>query len=288
MAWNPLRAPHPGSTKELTCSRHTPMSFGPGSVAEAAAQVKQCVLAEKTINAAIVDLGLGPRQPSGLGVIDLLDKVGVPAAVWTDWSEGARRLMFVYAAFSWYNPVGLLPKARFTAGTNADRVARDFARDITRIHRREALDPDISDYFRPRQDAAWPFGKVLSSRADLLKWKAFVTYSQTAAVAAQLRLSKKSIDNWLVEKYTPVWELLGHASEHMEIDDADIAEPLDLLKPEDQPEKRDGKKRPNQIARPRFTSSHAPSRGSSTTPWSALVIRSARPGTAKRHSARDR
>ena len=217
-----------------------------GSVAEAAAQVKQCALAEKTINAAIVDLGLGPRQPSGLGVIDLLDKAGVPAAVWTDWGEGARRLMFVYAAFSWYNPIALLPKARFTAGTNADRVAQDFARDITRIHRREALDPDISDYFRPKEGAVWPFGKVLSSRADLLKWRAFVTYSQTAAVAAQLRLSKKSIDNWLVEKYTPVWELLGHASTHMEIDDADIAEPLDLLKPEDQEGKRDGKKRPNQ------------------------------------------
>src|SRR6266566_4963927 len=81
-----------------------------GSVAEAAAAVKHCVTSGITINAAIVDLGLGPRQPSGLGVIDLLEQLRVPVAVWTDWSEGARRLMFVYAAFSWYKPVALLPK----------------------------------------------------------------------------------------------------------------------------------------------------------------------------------
>src|SRR5207302_4935615 len=60
------------------------------SVAEAAAVVKHCSSSGRAINAAIVDLGLGPRQPSGLGVIDLLDKAGVPVAVWTDWREGAR------------------------------------------------------------------------------------------------------------------------------------------------------------------------------------------------------
>jgi hypothetical protein len=209
-----------------------------GSVAEAAAAVKHCVTSGITINAAIVDLGLGPRQPSGLGVIDLLDQVRVPVAVWTDWSEGARRLMFVYAAFSWYKPVALLPKARFTAGTNGDRAARDFAGNVARIYRREALSPDLAAYFRPRQDREWPFEQVLSSRADLQKWQAFVTYSQTAAVAAHLKLRPRSIDNWLVEKYEPVWRLLDHASRLMEIDDADIAEPRDRLRPRDGGEKQ--------------------------------------------------
>jgi hypothetical protein len=219
-----------------------------GSVAEAAAAVKHCVTSGITIHAAIVDLGLGPRQPSGLGVIDILEQVRVPVAVWTDWSEGARRLMFVYAAFSWYKPVALLPKARFTAGIDEDRVARDFARDIARIYRREAISPDLAAHFRPRQGCEWPFEQVLSSRADLQKWQAFVTYSQTAAVAAHLKLRPRSIDNWLVEKYGPVWRLLDHASTWMEIDDADIAEPRDHLRPQDG-EKKDGEKKQSNLDR---------------------------------------
>jgi len=79
------------------------------SVAEAAAAINDCAQSGTTIHAAVVDLGLGPRQPSGLGVIDLLENAGVPVAIWTDWAEGAKRLMFVYAAFSWYSPVALLP-----------------------------------------------------------------------------------------------------------------------------------------------------------------------------------
>jgi hypothetical protein len=209
-----------------------------GSVAEAAAAVKHCITSGITIHAAIVDLGLGPRQPSGLGVIDLLEQLRVPVAVWTDWSEGARRLMFVYAAFSWYKPVALLPKARFTVGTDGERIARDFSRDIARISRREALVPDLAAYFRPRQGREWPFDQVLSSRADLQKWQAFVMYSQTAAVAAHLKLKQKSIDNWLVEKYEPVWRLLDHASTLMEIEDADIAEPRARLRPRDSEEKQ--------------------------------------------------
>src|SRR5690348_1331149 len=120
-----------------------------GSAAEAAAAIKHCVRSGTVIKAAIVDLGLGPRQPSGLGVIQLLAQAGVPVAVWTDWGEG-RRLMFVYAAFTWYQPVALMPKARVTKGAGVDRAARDFARDIVRIHRREALIPDLAAYFRPK------------------------------------------------------------------------------------------------------------------------------------------
>lgn len=203
-----------------------------GSVSEAAAVLKDCLRSDRAIDAAIVDLGLGPRQPSGLGAIDLLEKARVPIAVWTDWREGARRLMFVYAAFSWYKPAALLPKARFTSGTDTDRAGHDFARDIMRVHRGEAVHPDLAAYFRPRQGREWPFTNVLSSEKDLRKWQAFVMFSQTKEVAAHLGLQQKSIDNWLVEKYEPVWRLLDHASTHMEVDDADIADPRDRLAPQ--------------------------------------------------------
>jgi hypothetical protein len=196
-----------------------------GSVAEAATAVKHCLESGTTIDAAVVDLGLGPRQPSGLGVIDLLENAGVPAAIWVDWGEGCRRLMFVYAAFSWYKPVALLPKAKFHSTADADRAARDFVRDIVRIHHRQAPTPDLAAYFRPRHGRDWPFAQVLSSEADLSKWQAFLAYSQIAAVATHLHLSPKTIDNWLTEKYGPVWKLLQHASRYMDVSDAKIADP---------------------------------------------------------------
>jgi hypothetical protein len=196
-----------------------------GSVAEAATAVRHCEESGTAIDAAVVDLGLGPRQPSGLGVIDLLEKADVPAAIWVDWGEGCRRLMFVYAAFTWYKPVALLPKAKFHSTEDADRAARDFVRDIVRIHQRQSPAPDLAAYFRPRQGRDWPFAQVLSSEADLSKWRAFLAYSQTAAVASDLRLTPKTIDKWLTEKYEPVWRLIQHASRYMDVTDAKIADP---------------------------------------------------------------
>src|SRR5215469_8381334 len=84
-----------------------PQVIPAGSVAEANAAVEHCARSGTPINVAIVDLGLGPGKPSGLGAIDLLQKAGIPVAVYTEYSEGIRRLMFVYAAFSWYKPVAL-------------------------------------------------------------------------------------------------------------------------------------------------------------------------------------
>jgi CheY-like chemotaxis protein len=202
-----------------------PMVIAAGSVTEAAAAVKDCARSGTPINVAIVDLGLGPGQPSGLGAIDLLEKAGIPVAVYTEYGEGTRRLMFVYAAFSWYKPVALLPKSHFTANMGVDRAARTFASDITRISDRQAPGPNLAAYFRPSPSREWPFDRVLSSRSDLLKWRAFVTYSQTAGVAASLGLHPKVIEKWLAAKYDAVWELLQHASKHMDTTYAGIAEP---------------------------------------------------------------
>jgi len=204
-----------------------PQVIPAGSVAEAAAVVRRCKASKTPINAAVVDLGLGPRQPSGLGAIRLLQETGVPVAVWTDWSERGGRLMFVYAAFTWYAPIALMPKARSTGGVGMERAARSFAGDISRVCRHEALAPDISAYFRPREGREWPFHHVLSSPADLRNWRALLTYSQTSAVAAHLGLSPRVIDRWLAEKYEAVRSLIEHASVYMEIDDVDIAQPPD-------------------------------------------------------------
>lgn len=209
-----------------------------GSFTEAAAAINDCAQSGTAIDAAIVDLGLGARQPSGLGVIDLLDKAGVPVAVWTDWAEGAKRLMFVYAAFTWYSPVALLPKAKFRATADGERVARDFARNIARIHQRQAPASELATYFRPRRSRDWPFTEVLSSQADLRKWRAFLVHNQTAAVATHLGLRPRRIDNWLVEKYEPVWRLLQHAAKYMDITGVEIPEPPDRLAPRPAGEKK--------------------------------------------------
>jgi transcriptional regulator with XRE-family HTH domain/CheY-like chemotaxis protein len=196
-----------------------------GSVAEASEALKQCDRDGTPIQVAIVDLGLGPGQPSGLGVIDLLEKAKIPVAVHTDFREGAQRLMFAYAAFFWYRPVALLLKQNFSPGMSRDRTARDFARDIVSIHRRQAPHPDIASHFRPPLGRDWPFNQVLSSRSDLQKWRALVAYSSTAALVAYLGLSRSTIENWLSSKYVPVWQLLQHASRYINIDNAGIIEP---------------------------------------------------------------
>jgi hypothetical protein len=197
-----------------------------GSFAEAAAAMERCQRSGAPVNVAIVDLGLGPREPSGLGILDLLGKADIPAAVYTDYTEGARRLMFVYAAFSWYKPVALLPKSHFSVSMGLERAARIFARDVMSIYDHQAITPDLAAYFRPLPSREWPFERVLHSCDDLLRWKAFVTYSQTSAVAASLGLRQpKPIERWLAAKYDAVWELLQHASKHIDITDAGIDEP---------------------------------------------------------------
>jgi hypothetical protein len=152
--------------------------------------------------------------------------------------------MFVYAAFTWYTPIALMPKSRSTPGADRDAAVRDFARNIARIHRSERLTPDLSAYFRPRQGREWPFNQVLSTATDLRNWRALLTYSQTAAVAEHLGLKAKAIDKWLTEKYDAVWKLIEHASAQMEIDDVDIAQPPDGLRPDgkDERDKKDEKK----------------------------------------------
>jgi len=196
-----------------------------GSVAEAAAAVERCERSGGPISAAIVDLGLGPGVPSGLGVVDLLERAGIPAAVHTEYNEGTSRLMFVYAAFSWYKPVALLPKSRFTVSMGLEHAARAFAGDVVSIYDRQAISPDLASYFRPRPGREWPFERVLSSREDLRRWRAFVTYSQTAGVASSLGQRPKAIEKWLATKYEAVWELLRHASKHMDITYRGIADP---------------------------------------------------------------
>ncbi len=195
-----------------------------GSVAEAAAAVAHCERSGTPINVAIVDLGLGPGKPSGLGVIELLEKAGIPVAVYTDYSEGARRLMFVYAAFAWYKPVTLLPKSHYSATDSGD-TALAFASDVARTYARQPVNPELTSHFRPTSGCEWPFKRVLSSRDDLDKWRAFVTFSQTTAVAASLKRSPKTIENWLTAKYEAVWDLLQHASKYMDMTYAGIAEP---------------------------------------------------------------
>src|SRR6185437_924393 len=191
-----------------------------GSVAEATAAVARCERAGAPINVAIVDLGLGPGKPSGLGVIELLERAAVPAAVYTDYGEGARRLMFVYAAFAWYRPAALLPKSHFSVSAASEDTGRAFASAVARICARQPVNPELTAHFRPAIGRKWQFERVLSSRDDLLKWRAFVTYSQTTAVAASLGLSRRTIENWLADKYDAVWELLQHASKYMDVADA--------------------------------------------------------------------
>ena len=107
-----------------------------------------------------------------------------------------------------------------------------------RIYQRQAPASDLATYFRPRRGRDWPFSQVLSSQADLRKWRAFLVHNQTAAVATHLGVRPRRIDNWLVEKYEPVWRLLQHASKYMDITGVEIPEPPDRLAPHPADEKK--------------------------------------------------
>jgi DNA-binding XRE family transcriptional regulator len=94
-----------------------------------------------------------------------------------------------------------------------------------------------------------PFEKVLSSPADFLKWRAFVTYSQSAGVAASLGLHRKTIEKWLVDKYGPVWELLQDASKQIDITYSEIADPYPDEQPGDKKIQQDRQGAIHQFAR---------------------------------------
>jgi hypothetical protein len=161
---------------------------------------------------AIVDLGLGAGARSGLGAVSALEACGVPLAIHTDYQEATRRLMFIYAAFTWYRPIALMPKTETSPGRDLRTVQRDFARNVAAVAQRIAPSPDQAAPFRPRIGRDDPFSRVLNTPEDLRNWQMFVNYSSTAAVARAANVSAKTIEKFVAAKYEPVADLLTAAT----------------------------------------------------------------------------
>ncbi|HEY3718386.1 MAG TPA: hypothetical protein VGL39_28005 [Jatrophihabitantaceae bacterium] len=187
---------------------------GPAQVRAASSvrEVVELIDAGERFDVAIIDLGLGARQPSGLGAIHVLgQRTDTRIAVHTDYHEQTRRLLFLYAAFTWYDPVALLPKTGDAPGRDRAAVATDLAAKIAMINRGQSPHPDLAIPFRARLGKERAFERILKTHEDLDKWIAFVEYSNITDVARALHLGRKTVENWVRSKYDATQALLNDA-----------------------------------------------------------------------------
>ena len=201
---------------------------GPAEVvyAEDVDQVRRYLDDGAEFAVAIIDLGLGPTKESGLGAISLMETAGVPTAVHSEYQEATRRLMFLYAAFTWFSPLALIPKVGFTPGDHD--LPRKFVSQLVQIRDGKTPLPDLAKALRSNPHVVnRAFDRIITSSEDLDKWRMFVQYSRTKDVAASLNLSNKRIENWTREKYSITWELLRDAKNFMDTSLADILDPFD-------------------------------------------------------------
>jgi hypothetical protein len=187
--------------------------------------VEMIIKSGEEIDVAIIDLGLGNAQRSGLGAVAPLQERGVSVAIHTDHQEQTRRLLFLYAAFYWFRPVALLAKTGLIPGQSREQMVKRFARDINDIYHGRIPANDLAAPFRPRKGHRNLLDAVIGTREDLRNWHAFVHYSSTKAVASALMLSDRTVENWVARKYDAIVEIL-HAADaaRMDVGGAEIIE----------------------------------------------------------------
>lgn len=161
---------------------------------------------------ALVDLGLGARQHSGLGVLQTLHELqpGVPTAIHSELSEDGRRLLLTFAAFRWFgdNVAALLPKK---AGEGQD-LTRYYTDAVAALRDRKPVTPDWAAIFRRRPGETDWFKELIDTPADLQNFRLFERYESWTEMVAVSGKSRAALSEWANDRLEPIVELIKHVN----------------------------------------------------------------------------
>lgn len=166
-------------------------------------QALQRTLAAASFDLAFVDMDFGRGVPdSGLVALRYLDEAGVKAVVHSADSED-NRVLFLLAAFQFYEPVDMMSKS--ASDTEIRRLV-----DLIEL----GGVPDPAAFAKYRQPRYGPslLDRLIGNRTDLKIWTALSVHSGRPEVARAAYVSVRRFDKFLSSRFEAmraVEELLG-------------------------------------------------------------------------------
>ena len=137
---------------------------------------------------ALVDLDFGRGAPeSGLTALRVLHDEGVPCLVHSADAE-ENRLLYLLAAFQFFQPLGLLSRAG---------SAQDMRAVVAAVETGEPLGPRfIAAAYRPRRGLEPWLDRLLHNDLDLALWRQLTRYSNRTALAAAAKTATGTVDKF--------------------------------------------------------------------------------------------
>ncbi len=158
------------------------------------------VLDAQGFDLALVDMDFyyADSRQTGLTALRHLTEHAVPAIIYSLDSED-NRLLFLFAAFQFYDPLTLLSKGE---GSQKIRHLIDLVDQGT------DLGPDPgTDRYRPPGDRAPVLDRLIRKPADLDIWMALSRFPGRSEVAYAAHVSARTIDEFLADRYPIVQEI---------------------------------------------------------------------------------
>ena len=162
------------------------------------------IVDEKSIDLALVDLGLGKAQESGLGAIDILVRTDPKPKIilHTGLHNEADRLMFIYAAYAWFGEhiATHIPKVGDRSGILKSIVG-------------PVLDGTFIDHgnaFR-KESSRDLIENVLTTSTDLERYAMLATTQTQEYVSESLRIEIGTLRGWYQRKALEIANLLAAA-----------------------------------------------------------------------------
>jgi CheY-like chemotaxis protein len=158
------------------------------------------VLGAQGFDLALVDMDFyyaGSRQ-TGLTALRHLTEHAVRAIIYSLDSED-NRLLFLFAAFQFYDPLTLLSKGE---GSQKIRHLIDLVDQGTDL----GPDPE-ADRYRPPEDRVPVLDRLIRKPADLDIWVALSRFPGRREVAYAAHVSARTIDEFLADRYPVVQEI---------------------------------------------------------------------------------
>jgi CheY-like chemotaxis protein len=145
-----------------------------------------------TYRLAFVDMSFPePVKNSGLLALRLLAEARVPAVIYSAEAED-NRLLFLLAAFQFFEPRGLVPK-----GTSSAEIHKI----VTTLESGAWPDSQATERYKPPRVGLSILDQLIVRESDLPIWQALAEYTGRHAIAEAANVSHSKVDDFLNEHY---------------------------------------------------------------------------------------
>ncbi len=151
---------------------------------------------------ALVDIDFGPRAPTGLTAMRILQDLSPATKIVIESTDEERnRLLFLLASFAFFEPLGLLSKASSSAEMRAL---------IDAIERGELAGPGLAQPDGTLSHALSPvqrlvrnagvLDELIRNGTDLMLWRAVVRFDKRGEVARASHVDERTVDRFTAAK----------------------------------------------------------------------------------------